>query len=188
MGLSSRAEDLIHIEEAQKQSIPIIRRYSGGGTVFVDHNTIFVTFIGAGKKFPNPLLEEGARHLSPCFPEGFALRDHDYVIGNRKVGGNAQYLAAQRWAHHISFLWDYDPKKMNILKKPKKQPPYRQDRLHADFVVPLCSYFSCRESWIESLTKQLHDSLPAKLSSLPSPPWNVPSRLTERWIPESTFS
>jgi lipoate-protein ligase A len=46
----------------------------------------------------------------------FSLRDHDYVIDDRKIGGNAQTITKERFVHHTSFLWNYDAKKMGYLK------------------------------------------------------------------------
>src|SRR5438045_757750 len=45
MGISGKAEQLIRPDKLQESPIPLIRRYSGGGTVVVDENTWFVTFI-----------------------------------------------------------------------------------------------------------------------------------------------
>jgi lipoate-protein ligase A len=50
----------------------------------------------------------------------------DYVFADLKFGGNAQAITSQRWLHHTSFLWDYNPANMQALKNPAKQPMYRQ--------------------------------------------------------------
>jgi len=44
------------------------------------------------------------------------LRENDYVLGPRKMGGNAQSIIKNRWVHHTSFLWDFDVLKMRYLK------------------------------------------------------------------------
>ena len=67
----------------------------------------------------------------------FALRDHDYVFEDRKVGGNAQSISGKRWLHHTSLLWDFDPARMAMLQMPKKRPEYRADRPHGDFIRSL---------------------------------------------------
>ena len=46
----------------------------------------------------------------------FCLREHDYVINDRKIGGNAQTITKDRFVHHTSFLWNFDAKKMSYLK------------------------------------------------------------------------
>ena len=45
MGFSGKADELINIPLAKQDKVEVIRRYTGGGTVVVDHSTIFTTFI-----------------------------------------------------------------------------------------------------------------------------------------------
>ena len=45
MGISGKPETLLDISKVQKDQIPVIKRFSGGGTVIVDENTLFITFI-----------------------------------------------------------------------------------------------------------------------------------------------
>ena len=61
----------------------------------------------------------------------------DYALGERKFGGNAQAISKDRWVHHTSFLWDYVPERMELLKHPSRAPDYRAGRDHSDFIVPL---------------------------------------------------
>lgn len=138
MGISGKPEELIHQE---KVDIPVIKRFSGGGTVVVDENTLFVTLICNTddvpiKPQPKAILEWGQKFLEPFIP-GLELRENDFVFGDLKVGGNAQYIRKGRWLLHTSFLLDYCPKKMDYLKLPKKRPDYRKDRKHSDFLTTL---------------------------------------------------
>lgn len=41
----SKAQELIHVPEAIQSGIQVIKRFSGGGTVVVDENTVFATLI-----------------------------------------------------------------------------------------------------------------------------------------------
>lgn len=162
MGISAKAERVIDLSYLRQRPIPTIRRFSGGGTVVVDENTFFATFICNS----DPLQV-------PCFPEkihswaeslyqnvfkeaSFKLRENDYVFGERKFGGNAQYLRKERWLHHTSFLWDYDPERMKYLLLPEKRPKYRFDRTHEDF---LCSLKGKNFSDIESFEAGLLDAI-----------------------------
>lgn len=80
--------------------VQVLRRYSGGGTVVVDQNTIFSTLIMNGSQvpggvelFPVPLMRWSEGFFKPAFAplgDGFALRENDFVFGHRKFGGNAQ--------------------------------------------------------------------------------------------------
>ena len=45
MGLSGKVEKLINVEKAKELKLPVIKRFSGGGTVVVDNSTFCLTFI-----------------------------------------------------------------------------------------------------------------------------------------------
>ena len=74
--------------------------------------------------------------------DDFSLRENDYVFGEKKFGGNAQSISKSRFIHHTSFLYDYDKALMDLLKSPKKQPEYRENRTHDDFVATLKSKYT----------------------------------------------
>lgn len=77
------------------------------------------------------------RLLAPGASAQFALRENDYVLGAHKCAGNAQSISRERWVHHTSFLWDFAPRNMALLRLPAKRPEYRADRPHAEFLTPL---------------------------------------------------
>lgn len=162
MGISGKAHELIHFEHTKKLGIPVIRRFSGGGTVIVDEETLFVTFICKSALhqetvFPEKIMRWSeaiySRFLSPHTP--FALRENDYIIGERKIGGNAQYIRKNNFLHHTSFLWDYDPTRMNCLLHPKKTPSYRGQREHSSFIDKLKNHLPSKEWFIENLKHSL---------------------------------
>ncbi len=84
------------------------------------------------------------------------------MIGEKKCGGNALYIKKDRWLVHTSFLWDFDPARMNLLKHPAKTPNYREGRSHEEFVCCLSDHLEDREIWIEGLKKSLTNQLGAK--------------------------
>lgn len=45
MGLSGKVDKLINVDKAKELNLPVIKRFSGGGTVVVDHSTFCLTFI-----------------------------------------------------------------------------------------------------------------------------------------------
>jgi lipoate-protein ligase A len=67
----------------------------------------------------------------------FGLQEHDYCLGDRKFGGNAQTISRDRWVHHTSFLWQFHAARMGLLTLPEKRPDYRRDRPHTDFLTAL---------------------------------------------------
>ncbi|TDH70219.1 hypothetical protein CCR75_003979 [Bremia lactucae] len=149
MGISGKPEQLLHLDAVKRVNIPVLKRFSGGGTVIVDHDTIFTTFICKHedfphvKPFPREIMEWSQTFFRPLFSRichketQFSLRENDYVLNDRKFGGNAQSLSKDRWLHHTSFLWDFDTKNMEYLTNPARQPKYRQQRSHLEFLCSL---------------------------------------------------
>ena len=97
------------------------------------------------------------RLLSPVFRGvngmEFAVLEHvDYVLWDevdvrsaRKIAGNAQKISRDRFDHHTSWLWKYDIEQINkYLAVPpiKKQPDYRNNRNHEEFLLPLAELFN----------------------------------------------
>ncbi|TMW69600.1 hypothetical protein Poli38472_001756 [Pythium oligandrum] len=150
MGISGKPEQLLHLDQVKRDGIPVLKRFSGGGTVIVDHHTIFTTFICNVESFPHvapyprEIMAWSSTFFSPFFNRlcvdqslKFALREDDYVFNDRKFGGNAQSISKDRWLHHTSFLWDFDSKNMEYLTNPARQPAYRQKRSHTEFLCTL---------------------------------------------------
>lgn len=161
MGISGKQEELVDISRATQSRIPLIKRFSGGGCVIVDENTLFVTFICHKHvhdfpAYPEPILRWHETLYRDVFAhELFHLRENDFAIADRKCGGNAQYIKKDRWLHHTSFLWDYSPENMSYLLMPKKIPRYRQERPHTEFLCKLSEFFPSKEAWIDNLTSTL---------------------------------
>lgn len=154
MGISGQMDKLISLDNLQKNPIPVIRRFSGGGTVVIDENTLFFTLVCQSNAlpihpFPRPLMQWTAELYRPLFPDKpFYLQDNDYVMGEKKWGGNAQSIVKGRWLHHSSLLWDYHPERMDYLLLPEKMPAYRKKRGHHDFLCCL------KDHWVHSTSFQ----------------------------------
>jgi lipoate-protein ligase A len=151
MGISGKKEELIDLKKAKEKNIPVIKRFSGGGTVIVDENTLFATFI-LNKSFfsfdpyPERILKWSEEFYQKALSiPSFHLKENDYVLGNLKCGGNAQYLKKDRILHHTSFLWDFEEENMQILLHPKKTPSYREQRAHNDFLCRIKPHIPCKD-------------------------------------------
>lgn len=161
MGISGQPDRLLNIPKICSENIPVIQRFSGGGTVMIDENTLFVTFI-IGKKsldlspFPEPILRWSADLYASAWDiPGFHLKENDYVIGTKKCGGNAQYIRKDRWMHHTSFLWSYTKDNMDCLLMPPKRPAYRANRSHGEFLCRLESFGFDLQTRIDQLRNEL---------------------------------
>jgi lipoate-protein ligase A len=173
MGISGEPNALLHLDMIHRDQIPVIKRFSGGGTVIVDEETLFITFIFSKSAldvapFPEPILKWSADLYKNAWQIGdFHLRENDYCIGEKKCGGNAQYIKKDRWLHHTSFLWNYSEENMNYLRLPEKRPKYREDRSHKDFLCKLKDHAKNPQELIEKLKQHLSNWVPFDLSSLP---------------------
>jgi len=216
MGIGGKPVNLLNMKKVKDDNVAVVKRFSGGGTVALDHSSLWTTFIGRTSDFPDvqpypkSIMEWSATSIfSPVFrnmgeernstttaslskdvssspsdvkslimdtsscgmamgsgqtksfphssssdqqeqqqkeppPPQFKLRENDYVLGERKMGGNAQSIVKDGWLHHTSFLWDYDMKNMEYLTLPNKRPDYRGDRDHDDFLVRLKTHYGTR--------------------------------------------
>ena len=201
MGIGGKPDELLNVDLVKEDGVQVIKRFSGGGTVVLDHASLWTTFIGRNDQlphveaFPRPIMKWSADAVfGPTFasltkqalnnkttstarstlvmdtkscsatenigkvltlpgeeqeitdiPE-FALVETDYVLGERKIGGNAQSIVKGGWLHHTSFLWDYEDDHMEYLSLPSKRPEYRGDRSHEDFLVKLKTYYGSLKS------------------------------------------
>lgn len=157
MGISGKLDELVHKENTLKKNCPVIKRFSGGGTVFIDQDTLFLSFIGNKSLFNFPAYPERILKWSEGFYQGalalpdFSLRENDFVIGPKKCGGNAQYITKDRFLQHTSFLWDFNPSNMECLLHPKKTPEYRQGRNHLDFLCCLKEHLLSKEEFFNKI-------------------------------------
>lgn len=129
-------------------SLSIVRRPGGGGTVILDEGVLVID-IG---------LKMKKRNISNCF--NFfnniiiqslkifginAITDdecYDLRIGNRKVGGVSIAIKSEKILYGASLIVNKDTI-CNIekyLRIPLKQPRYRRNRSHRDFLVSLDNY------------------------------------------------
>ena len=164
LGFSGKVAELVDVDRVRgaEEEVELIRRYTGGGTVIVDERTIFTSFIMNSadvptcKPYPRGIMVWSKSMFAPIFdnvPSGvtFDLRDNDYILDNLKIGGNAQSIIKDRWVHHTSFLWSYVPENMQYLLMPKKQPEYRENRSHLDFLDTISRHIDKQETFEQKL-------------------------------------
>jgi len=110
MGISGKAEELVNQSKLNIRPIPIIKRFSGGGTVIVDENTLFVTFICQKtlhdfSVFPEPIMKWSETIYKPVFENSlFSLKENDYVLGEKNVVGMPNILKRSLAAPHFVSL------------------------------------------------------------------------------------
>lgn len=197
LGISSDPKELLCPTKLKEEPVPVIRRFSGGGTVIIDEQTLFISFLCNKKDidvspFPEPLLAWSANIYAESWKiPHFSLQTQDYTIGNKKCGGNAQYIKKDRWLHHTSFLWDYTAKNMEYLTLPKKQPDYRANRTHDDFLCRLKDFAPSPDTLIERLKDCLSSHfhlVPFDINTKPPQAHRQSILVPLEWHPKGTDS
>jgi lipoate---protein ligase len=162
MGISGKKEQLVYEENLKEDHIPLIKRYSGGGCVYLDNNSLMLSYIFNKKcanhiQYPLEIMQWSFDILSEVFKDNsLSLQENDYTLGEKKFGGNAQYIKKDRFCHHSSLLYRCNFEKMaHYLKLPEKIPDYRKKRSHKDFLKGFEEYFSTKESFIDSMKEEL---------------------------------
>ena len=178
LGISGQPSKLVKVEDVSRDNIPMIRRFSGGGTVILHSGSFLVSFVcrkdflGAERNLaesPGGLMSWSQSYYADMFRRmresnrmdvdestEFGLTGQDYTFGGtRKIGGNAQALSKDRFVHHTSFLWSYDPDIMKYLTIPEKQPEYRANRDHGDFLCRMCDVILDSAAWWSAFESEL---------------------------------
>lgn len=170
LGISGKPHLLCNLDLVTADSIALIRRFSGGGTVIVDHNIIFSSLIMNRhdlpdvKPYPREIMSWTEGVYGPALAKiakkelataNFSVRENDYVFGDLKFGGNAQAISKDRWVHHTSFLWGVNPEAMRYLSMPSKRPAYRGERDHRSFLTPLHNYVTHRNDVYKAVVDTL---------------------------------
>lgn len=144
LGCGDNPERELDLDACERLGIGITRRVTGGGTVLLTESVANYSYTA-----PDP----GALDIHETFAAGarlvvemlsaFGIRAHaretsDVAVGWRKISGNAQ---ARKWHAillHGTVLVDIDLHLMeSILRRPSREPDYREGRPHSDFIITM---------------------------------------------------
>ena len=149
VGYANKVATEANVAACEARKIPILRRCSGGGTVVQGPGCINYTLI-------LPITKDGPLHSIPVANQfimrhnraaidsalrtphsAIAIRGHtDLAIGGRKFSGNSQRRRKHYLLFHGTFLLNFDLTLIgDLLQMPSKEPDYRENRKHADFLT-----------------------------------------------------
>src|SRR6266568_1647511 len=167
VGYSNRVAREVDVAACRNRAIPILRRCTGGGTVVqgpgclnyslilrIDSNPALETVTGTNRFVLErnragleTLLVRSSRRKEALFPNSqlptanfqLSVGGHtDLAIDGRKFSGNAQRRKRGAILFHGTFLLGFDLALVNrLLPMPSKEPDYRRNRSHAEFLMNL---------------------------------------------------
>ena len=147
LGRSSRIDLEVDRSFCDANSIPVMRRCSGGATVVAAPGCLMYAVVFPTADHPE-LAEVDRAHrfvlerLCAAFDQlGFEVSvagASDLVWRERKFSGNSLRCKRDGLLYHGTLLYDADLDMIaSCLKMPPKQPDYRNRRPHRDFLVNL---------------------------------------------------
>jgi lipoate-protein ligase A len=151
VGYANKVETEVNVPACEERKIPILRRCSGGGTVVQGpgclNYTLILPITKDGPLYSIPVANQFImrRNRAAIEPEvrgqrsevRVAIRGHtDLAVGGRKFSGNSQRRRKHFLLFHGTFLLNFDLALIgDLLRMPSKEPDYRENRKHADFLT-----------------------------------------------------
>jgi lipoate-protein ligase A len=142
LGRSCSPSEWVNVDACANDSIPILRRNSGGGAVVLAPGCLIYSLVFSLERHPawrnvRRSLEDILPRIASAIGAQFQPPT-DLSINGRKVSGCAQRRTSLAILHHGAFLYDFDPTLAErYLREPPRQPPYRRSRSHRDFLSNL---------------------------------------------------
>ncbi len=166
IGRSSRADE-VRLERCRDAGVPVLRRCSGGAAVVAGPGCLMYCVVLDCRKRPqlraidqahqtvlNELAKAVRAGLPPEFTEVIAQKGlSDLAAGERKFSGNSLRCKRDHVLYHGTLLYDFPlPAVQDLLGLAPRQPDYRRQRDHAEFVVnvpvdPEAVCQALREAW-----------------------------------------
>ena len=159
LGASGRLHEDVLVDACQADGVAIARRASGGGTVVVGPGALNVSVVLAADVAPGLtavdvaqrfVLDRLANAIRARGPAVEVLGLGDLTLNLRKFSGSAQRRLRNHFLVHATILYDFP---LHLVPRytalPRRQPPYRGQRTHEDFLtnLPLA-----REKLVEAVT------------------------------------
>ncbi|MBE7061974.1 MAG: lipoate--protein ligase [Clostridiales bacterium] len=123
VGVNQNAIEEVNLDYTQSNSIKVVRRITGGGTVYHDGGNLCYTVIAPFnaeqdnyKAFTKPVIE----YLNELGVKAEFSGRNDIVVDGKKISGNAQTVYKDRIMHHGTILFDTDMQVLSHALKPSK--------------------------------------------------------------------
>lgn len=148
LGQSNAIAREVNLEACRARGVPVCRRISGGGTVVQGPgclNYALAVRIGRHEALgaigsANAFVLNRHKNVIQSLTDGRAevLGISDLALDGRKISGNAQRRKRNALLFHGTFLFGADLDLIaELLPMPPKQPDYRANRSHSQFLTNL---------------------------------------------------
>ncbi|NLI48427.1 MAG: hypothetical protein GX414_15090 [Acidobacteria bacterium] len=172
-GNSSAAS--VFLDRAAADGVAVVQRPSGGEAVVLSPRTLAVSAVHraadqmASRRYFELFNGAAIRALAGLGVTGLSRRGiSDIALGDRKILGSSIYRNRRQVLYHAVLNVAESPELMErYLRPPGRQPDYRRDRSHRDFVTSLAA-----AGYALSMAA-LHDALHTALTRVvlsPAPP------------------
>jgi lipoate-protein ligase A len=149
LGAGGRLAEDVDEAACKEDQVPIFRRSSGGGTVLLGPGCLCYSLIlsydrdlalreiQSSFRFILERVRDGLLGIHP----GVELAGtSDLAVAGRKCSGNSQQRKRRFLLHHGTFLHAFDAKLVDrYLRMPARQPDYRLQRTHGEFLRNLAA-------------------------------------------------
>ncbi|HSQ54499.1 MAG TPA: lipoate--protein ligase family protein, partial [Gemmata sp.] len=146
VGSGGSVEIDVNAAACETDGVPVLRRASGGGTVVLGPGCLCFSLVlrndhAAGldqiRASNQYVLARVARALEPIVHASLEGTS-DLAVNGLKFSGNAQQRKRGHFLHHGTLLCGFETAFFaKYLKTPEREPEYRQNRPHTEFVANL---------------------------------------------------
>jgi lipoate---protein ligase len=146
LGRSNTKETEVYSKKAKEMNLEVLKRSSGGGTVILGPGclcySLFIPTIfepcNSISKTNNYVMTQLRDALIPHNSSIKIQGITDLCIKHKKFSGNAQRRLKNTLLFHGTFLYNFDLEIISkFLRHPSKEPEYRKNRDHANFITNL---------------------------------------------------
>ena len=170
LGSSSRRHDEVNMPLCSADSVPVLRRPSGGAAIVSGPGCLMYALVLSYERHPELqavdlahryVLGRLASAIGGRVPGVHEAGTSDLALVDRKFSGNSMRCKRRCLLYHGTLLYAFPLEQIGrYLRSPSRQPDYRRQRPHAEFVVNLpldratlvaavCEAFEAREPLIE---------------------------------------
>ena len=142
----------VHVESLRRLGIPVVRRMTGGGTVYHDLGNVNYTYIlrTNGDLNYDEVLSPVIAALNAIGVPARKNRVCDIAIGDRKISGSAQKMVKGRLLHHGTLLFSSDLSVLDQITTHRKNDCFQSKGTQS----AICTVTNIQEHLAEPMTIQ----------------------------------